>query len=403
MPPEPREEARSGTRSVKWSSAAQYFSGPSDLVPFHIADMDFAVAQPVSTALRTRVAHPVYGYSAAAPAAVRAVTAWYLRRHSVAVPDDWVIMLPFGARPALGLVIRTLATPGSAVATLAPSYPGIRKTIQGARCRAVEVALQKSDRGYVIDWAALASALRQESTGALVLCSPHNPTGRVWSGAEIARVKHLCAEAGVCLISDEVHSDIVYRGSRHVPVIAAGEDQFPVVLIHAPGKGFNVSGIPASFAIVPDGTARAALLAELAACSFHQGGLLSDLVHEACFGESEQWLDATVAYLEGTRDAAVRRLEAAPDAPSCQRPEGTFLLWLDFSAAGLTAPQLEQLLVTQARVGLLAGQKFGLGGDGYFRLNIATGRDRVLGALDRIVECLGSAGVTTGPTSLRRR
>jgi cysteine-S-conjugate beta-lyase len=329
------------------------------------------------------------------------VASWYWRRHSVEVSREWVVMLPFGARAALSLVLRTVLTPGQAVVTLSPSYPGIRKVIKGAQCSPVEVELEKTHAGYIVNWDALAQSLRAEAVGAFVLCSPHNPTGRVWSSEELARMKLLCDEFDVCLISDEVHSDLVYRHHRHTPAIAGERASAPVVTIHSPGKGFNVSGIPGSFALVPDDRLRGAVVAELGAAGFHQGGLLCDLVHEACFAECEQWLDVTLGYLEETRDTAMSRIEAASDILRCLKPEATFLLWLDFSPAGLKETQLEDLLVGRAKVGLLPGRAFGAGGESHFRLNMATSRSRVMSAIDAVIWCAREGAALAGAGSNR--
>lgn len=376
---------RSHTHSVKYDLRQARF-GRADVLPLWVADMDFAAPPCVQSALAERAAHPIYGYTVTPPAAAAAIAAWQARRHGWAVAPEWVRVGP-GLLPLLAVSIEALSRPGEAVAVPTPVYNPLFECPERLGRRVVRLPLRQGPTGPEFDLDAWAEALTPE-TRLLILCSPHNPTGRVWRPDELERLGALCLRHDLVIVSDEIHADLVYPGRRHLPFASlSAELAARTITLNSPGKTFNIAGLNTAYAIVPDPALRERLHTALQAHCFDGPNLMGLTALLAAYGEGEAWLAALMAYLADNLDLALATL--APLAPRvvCNRPQATHLLWLDCRGLGLPDAQLHRRLI-DAGLGLSPGTQFGPEGSGFMRLNFALPRARLREALDRLVAAL---------------
>ncbi|MDF9811251.1 aminotransferase class I/II-fold pyridoxal phosphate-dependent enzyme [Streptomyces sp. SPB162] len=385
---------RTGTRSVKWLTAG--VGQHAGRIPLGVADMDLPGFPALFAALRDRLDHHALGYTRADPAARERVARWYARRHAADIDPDWVVLLPFGPRTAVRVVLDAAAAgpaPRGPVLTPTPEYGGFA-AVAGAAGRAVrEIPLDRTGGVYGLPVDELAGACRRAPGAVVALSSPHNPTGRVWGAAELHALAAAAAGCGGVLISDEVHCEIVHPGRRHVTAVhAAGEFARNTVVVHSVGKAFNVSGLADAFLLVPDADLRRRVVATLEGFGFFEGGrLLGALAQEIALEHGGPWLRSLTAGLTHRRDLIVTRLaEAVPGSVDCV-PEASFLLWLSGAAFDGARPEgvapdagIREVLLAACGVELTDGSAFGAAGEGYARLNFALPEPVLAEAADRI-------------------
>lgn len=385
---------RTGTRSVKWLTAGTELD--TGRIPLGVADMDLPGFPALFAALRDRLEHHALGYTRADPAARERVARWYARRHAAEVDPDWVVLLPFGPRTAVRVVLDAAAAgpaPRGPLLTTAPEYGGFAVVARAAGRTVRELPLDRAGGAYRLPVEELAAACRREPGAVVALSSPHNPTGRVWDAAELHALAAAAAGCDGVLISDEVHCEIVHPGRRHVTAVrAAGEFARNTVVVHSVGKAFNVSGLADAFLLVPDPGLRRRVVATVEGFGFFEGGrLLGALAQEIALEHGEPWLCSLTAGLTDRRDLIVTRLaEAVPGAVDCV-PEASFLLWLSGAAFAGARPEgvapdagIREVLLAACGVELTDGAAFGAAGEGHARLNFALPEPALAEAADRI-------------------
>ncbi|MFJ7249257.1 aminotransferase class I/II-fold pyridoxal phosphate-dependent enzyme [Kitasatospora sp. NPDC098652] len=370
---------RTGTGSSKWARA-----GAPGVIPMGLADMDLPGPPAVAEALARRARHPAYGYTVCDPAGRTLVADWYRARHGVEVDPDWVLLLPCGPRTALRLLLETVRTeaadPRSPVLFPTPEWGGFAQLCRAARAEYRELPLPAGPDGYLLPDAPL-----PRPATALLLSSPHNPSARVWPTARLRALAERAAEAGALLVSDEVHGDLTHPGRAH-PVAVAVVDpalRHRTVTLNSVGKTFNCSGIPSSWALVPDPALRARLTDTLAGYGLWEGGLLEQTVQRAALGEGGPWLDALLAHLAAARTRLTERLGPAVRSA----PQASYLLWLDAAALGLPPTDARAALLERCGLEASDGAEYGPGGSGSLRLNYALPGpvlETVLERLDRL-------------------
>lgn len=392
---------RKATGSVKWDLAPAPRRLPlppgvslrrGDILPLWVADMDFAACPAVSRAVAERAAHPVYGYPLRVDSDYEAYISWMRRRNGWEVSREWILHTP-GVVPALNLAVQAFSREGEGVVIQPPVYKPFRDAALSNGRVPLENPLKREDGRYAMDFDALERLLdghaRAPRATMLILCNPHNPVGRVWNEAELRRLASICALRGVTIVSDEIHSDILAPGVRHhcLPGISAEAARIGLVL-SAPNKTFNIAGIPTANIVIPDPALRAAFAARIAAAGLGVPDLFGLVATKAAYEEGEPWLAALNAYIRSNYLYLAERL--AKGAPMIRHdvPEGGYLVWLDFRALGLDDESLRTLLLDGAGVWLDEGEKFGTGGTGFMRLNLACTRSLLACATDRILRSL---------------
>ena len=376
---------RSGTNSLKHDGRAAYF-GTADVLPLWVADMDFAAPEAVTRALVERASHPVYGYSLYPEGMYEALISWMEKRHEWQVEREWIVMAP-GVVPSLYATVLALTQPGDGVIVQPPVYPPFFSAVTTNGRRLVENPLRLEDGRYVMDFEHL-ERCAGEGAKLMLLCSPHNPVGRVWEREELERVLDIARRHGLAILSDEIHADLIYSGRRHIALDTLAGDEEHIITAIAPSKTFNIPGLGLSCLIVKNPGHRHSI--RNAFDTLHAGNTnpFSIAAFEAAYRGGEDWLAGLLNYLEDNRDFAADYIANRLPMISLIKPEGTYLLWLDCRKLGMSDANFKEFFVKKAHVGMNPGISFGAGGSGFMRMNIAAPRSVILDALVRISKAL---------------
>lgn len=377
------------TASVKWDGRGAYF-GSEDLLPMWVADMDFAVPEAVSRALRKRAEHPVFGYTLATDGLYESLIHWLKKRHGWDVQKEWIILSP-GVVPSLHAAAIAFAGAQEGVIVQPPVYFPFFSAVTETGRRLILNPLRLDKGRYSVDLAHLEQCARQGAK-LLMFCSPHNPVGRVWTEAELREVLRIARQYNLVVLADEIHHDLIFPESRHTALQLLAEPGDHIVTTVAPSKTFNIPGLGLSALIVPEAKHRAALRKAFELLHLGASNPFSLAAFEAAYRDGEAWLEALLAYLAATRDYAADYLARHIPNIKLIPSEGTFLLWLDCRELGLNDSELRKFFIYQARVGMNPGTVFGEGGSGFMRMNIGASRRVVAEALGRIERALRSNG-----------
>jgi cystathionine beta-lyase len=378
---------RRNTGSSKWDNLKALF-GSDDVLPLWVADMDFRIPQPIIDAISERIKHPVFGYARVGAGAIGAVTQRLESKYGWKVSPESVVITP-GVVPAVNAAVRAYAGEGGAVVVQSPAYPPFWATGPNNKVRTVTNLLRFEGGRYEMDFEALERAFAESGAKAMILCSPHNPVGRVWSREELVRVGEIALKAGAVVISDEIHCELVLKGYKHIPFASISpEFEANSITCFAPSKTFNVPGMHCSVAIIPDEDMRKRFNEARVGI---QGtpAFLAIIAMEAAFRHGDEWLEQVLDYIEGNLEFLIKYMEERIPAIKPVRPEGTYLVWLDCRGLGIEDPkELQKFFNEKAKVGMNAGYTFGPGGEGFMRMNIACPRSTLEEALKRIEEAV---------------
>ena len=374
---------RRQTNNIKWNLTAKH-PGEPELLPLWVADMDFQSPPEVSAALRRHVEHGMFGYPIVPDSCYNAMIAWLKHRHGWEIDKEWIIFTP-GVIPAFYWTIQAFTQPGDAVLIQPPVYPPFFKSVSANNCVLVENELRNVNGHYEMDMDAFEAQIKSSGAKVFVLCSPHNPVGRVWTDAELRQMAECCLKHDVIICSDEIHADIVFRGARHIPTATLStEIAARTVSCFAASKTFNIAGLNTAFAVIPDPDIRAAFQRVKHNVGNPEPNLMGVIATEAAYRHGAAWLDALLEYLKGNYDFLTRFLQERMPQITAAKSEGTYLAWLDCRNLGLTDAELHDLFMNKARVWLNDGTMFGSGGSGFQRLNFACPRATLEMALTRI-------------------
>jgi len=374
---------RLNTASYKWDFMEKRF-GTSDLVPFWVADMDFAAPPAVVEAIVERAKHGVYGYTIRPQSYYDAVLGWLERRHGWKIPQEWLTSCPT-VMTSLSIVMEILTEPGDGVILQSPVYNAFHRDIPLNDRKIVENPLRYENGRYTMDYEDLERKLAGGNAKLMLLCSPHNPVGRVWSPDELRQLGELCLRYGVPVVSDEIHFDLVYPGHKHTMFASLSEEiaQNSITLI-APTKTFNMAGLQMSNAVIPNQKWRQMFNRRLGALSLTLESYFALTALEAAYTRSDQWLDELVQYLDDNRRFATDFIREHLPGIEVVKSEGTYLLWLDCRQLGLSEQEIKTWMYQHAKVALLEGSMFGPAGEGFLRLNFACPRDLLKTGLERM-------------------
>lgn len=380
--------AREHSDCVKYSHRTLQF-GEADLLPLWVADMDFACPPAITSALMERATHPIYGYSVFPEGVYSALSSWLLSRHQWPVSRDSILMCP-GVLPSLCAAILAFSQPGDGVIIQPPVYFPFFSSVTDNHRRVIENPLQLKDGRYQIDFDHLQQCAAQGAK-LLILCSPHNPVGRVWQKSELMEVLRIARQFNLMIVADEIHADLVYAPYQHLPLAILAQADNRLITAVAPSKTFNVAGLGLSSLIFNRIADRKPVEKIFTQMHFSARNPFSLTAFEAAYRHGGDWKDALMHYLQTTRDAVIDYAQQHLPGIKVLPAEATFLLWLDCRALGLTDPQLADFFWRQAKVGVNAGISFGTGGSGFMRLNIAAPKSVVMQALLQFASALNKA------------
>lgn len=358
------------------------------LLPAWIADMDFEVMPEVKNAIHDYAEQLVYGYTYASDELLQAVLDWEKSEHRYSFDKEDIVFVE-GVVPAISLAIQAFTKEGDAVLINSPVYPPFARSVRLNNRKLVSNSLKEENGLFQIDFEQLEKEIVENNVKLYLLCSPHNPGGRVWEREVLERIGHLCQEHQVILASDEIHQDLTLFGHEHVSFNTISPDfkEFAIILSSAT-KTFNIAGTKNSYAVIENPALRARFKRQQLANNHHEVSSLGYIATETAYRYGKPWLVALKAVLEENIQFAVDYFAKEAPRLKVMKPQGTYLIWLDFSAYGLTDDELFALLHDQAKVILNRGSDYGKEGELHARLNIATPKLLVEEICKRIVHCL---------------
>ncbi len=382
---------RKKTNSIKWEHYKDFIKGaPEDALPLWVADMDFPCAEPILKALRSRVDRQIFGYSTyQTDDYMDAVTGWFKRRFDWKIDKSSIFYSP-GVVTAVAVLIRILSEPGDGILIQRPVYYPFTNKIEANDRVVVNNPLLYKDGYYSIDFDDLDRKMALKSTKGMILCSPHNPVGRVWLPDELRKIVEICSRYEKWIIADEIHCDLVRKEVTHYPLEkVAFEYQDQIITCVAPSKTFNLAGLAISTIIINNPAYREAWDREAnGRLSIGMANPLSIKALIAAYNEGEDWLDQVNDYLDQNIDFAVTYIKENIPGARVIYPEGTYLLWVDLTAYSQDRKELEQLMLNKARLVLDEGYFFGEEGIGFERINVACPRSILSECLKRMKEAL---------------
>lgn len=377
-----RMPKRLGTNCIKWDTLESTYH-EENLLPMWIADMDFLAFQPIREKLQKVLDQGVLGYAFAGDDLYQAVIDWQERHHHISYTKNETLFIS-GVVPAIAVVIQALSAPGEAVMINDPVYPPFTNVIRTNDRKLVRSALKVNDRKFLFDFPDIEEKFKKENVKLFILCSPHNPGGRVWTKTELNQLGELCRKYRVKVISDEIHQDLIYPGNAFTTFFNCGDfDDFAVTLT-APTKTFNLAGIKNSMIFVKNQAMRQAIKEVMLMNKQDEINTFGYAGTQAAYELGDKWLADLLIYLEENMILVRDFLKTHLPKIKMMTPEGTYLIWLDFSAYGLSDKALEEKMIHEAKVVLNPGISFGPAGSGHMRFNIACPQENVLEALRRI-------------------
>lgn len=379
---------RRNTNSLKYDFAVER-GRPADVLPLWVADMDFRAPEPVLKALHQAVDHGIFGYSDVKADYYDTVSQWFLRHFHWQTQPEWLVKTP-GVVFALAMAVRALTQPGDSVLIQPPVYYPFFSVIRDNGRNIVESGLVCENGHYHIDFADFERKIVRHQVKLFLLCSPHNPVGRVWTREELAQIGSICKEHGVFVVSDEIHCDFAFEGHPHTPFPAAAPELADrTVVCTAPSKTFNLAGLQVSNIWIPDRDVRKAFIREIGRSGYSQLNTLGLVACQAAYRYGEDWLMECRAYLRENLDFLRAFLAERIPEIRLVEPEGTYFAWLDCSGLGLCRRELNELVVNRARLWLDAGHIFGEDAGQYQRVVLACPRktlEQALVQLERAVK-----------------
>ena len=378
--------------SAKWEAMVRKVPDLSpEVVPLSVADMEFVTAPPITRALKDYLDEQPLGYAVPTEEFCDACTGWQSRRHGWEPDKTSLVNVP-GVVPAIYTAVRTLTEPQDGVIIQPPVYYPFARAIRDNGRTVVEnplccEATQDGGLAYSMDFEGLEELVKDPATTMLVLCSPHNPVGRVWSAVELRRLLDICIAHDVIIVADEIHDDLIMPGSKHSALmrVAEGDEYDHLVICTAPSKTFNIAGIQSAQIFITDEELRKRFRQGLAETGMGSLNSLAYVATTAAYTACDEWLDELIAViwsnyrlLKGMVERYLPDVRLAP-------LEGTYLAWLDFRAWDMTDRELEDFMVRDASIFADEGYLFGTGGEGFVRLNLACPREVLEGALERLV------------------
>ncbi|KAF1084016.1 Cystathionine beta-lyase PatB [Sporotomaculum syntrophicum] len=379
---------RKNTDCIKYDFALKR-GKPEDVLPLWVADMDFRTPPFVIDALVEKSRHGIFGYSESGQDYFAVLQSWFLQNHTWEVALDWLVKTP-GVVYAICTAIRALTHKGDSVLIQQPVYYPFAGSVLLNERKLVVNQLIYAENRYTINFEDFENKIIENKVKLFILCSPHNPVGRVWTEEELTRLGDICLKYGVTVVADEIHADFIYPGHKHL-VFAKIKPEFAQIAITctAPSKTFNLAGLQVSNIFIPNPDIRHAFRQEMAKSGYNQLGIMGMVACKAAYQNGRKWLEELINYLGGNLDFLRSFLNEKIPQVKLIEPEGTYLVWLDFNQLNLSEDQLEDLIVKKAGLWLDKGTIFGAGGVGFQRINIACPRsilEKALGQLEKAIK-----------------
>ena len=373
---------RTNNFSAKWSEMNKNF-GTNDLLPMWVADMDFLTAPCVMEALKDRLEQGIFGYTTRPSSYNESIVNWLDNRFSWKINQEWLMFSP-AVITSISLLIQNLTQKNDKIMIQEPVYSPFHNIVESNERNLVISPLVKLDDGsYVMDYEDIEAKIKDVKV--FILCNPHNPVGRVWTREELTRLGEICLKHNVLVISDEIHSDIILKNHKHTPFASISKEfRENTITCMAPTKTFNLAGLQSSFLVISNPYYYEVMDKAFSILDIKRNNAFSLVATEAAYNYGEDWLYELIKYIEDNVDFAIDYIKNHIPQLKVKKPEGTYLLWVDFSNLNVDKKDLKNALINKGRIALSDGSSFGIGGDGYYRINLACPRSMVLEGLKRI-------------------
>ena len=374
---------RSGNRAAKYDERRKNF-GTDDVIPLWIADMDFRTAQPIIDACKAKAEEGIWGYTSRPDSYFEAYASWQKRRNGWSI-DTSLCSWSLGVVPALAALVKLFTGPNDKVLIQPPVYPEFYEVTEMVGRRVAENNMVQTENGWEVDFEDFERKVKDPLVKMFILCSPHNPLGKVWTREELERMLDICFANGVLVVSDEIHSDLIFHGKKHIPTAMVSEEAKSRVISCISGtKTFNLAGLQASTTVFPNMELKQIFDHYWSAMDIHRNNAFSSVAMEAAFNEGEEWLEQVLEYISGNFDyiqdyCAKYIPEIKPSVP-----DATYLVWLDCRALGMDDETLKEFMIRKAKLGLNPGSSFTRSLTGFMRLNAACPRSVIKKAMEQL-------------------
>lgn len=378
---------REGTNSLKYDARSWFFK-TNDVLPLWVADMDFKTPDFIIDAIKKRVDHEIFGYTFRPESYFQSIINWMKRRHNWQIQKEWISFCP-GVVAGLTFAIETFSKSGDGVVVQPPVYFPFFDSVKGTKRKMIENPLKIENGRYTFDFEDLKSKI-DENTKLLLLCNPQNPGGMVYNKTELTELTNICLKNNIMIISDEIHSDLIFEGHKHIPLASISDEVAQNCIVSmAPSKTFNVAGFSSSIVIIPNKTKFARYERAIGVGHLGMGNIFGTIAMEAAYSFGDEWLEQMLSYLWENYLLLEDFFETNLPKVKVMKPEATYLIWLDFRAYGMKNEELMKFTIENAKVGLNDGGRFGTGGDGWLRINIGCPRSILGEALERLGKAFG--------------
>ena len=373
---------RRGSSCIKYDGMEK-FLGAADALPMWVADMDFLTPEYVTDAIMKRASHGVFGYPLREEGYYTSLMGWFERRHQWKTERDWISFCP-GVVPAVNLCVQAFTEPGDKIIVQPPVYFPFFHAVTDHNRTLVYNQLKMQDGRLCMDFENL-EMLASEGAKMIIISSPHNPGGSVWTRDELQQMADICQKYQILIISDEIHCDLVYKPFKHIPVASLSQEiSMLSITTVAPSKTFNVSGLSTSSVIIENDSLRRKFNATLEHLHIGLGNVFGNIASEQAYLHGDVYVDELMEYLAGNLDVLEEYVNQHLPQIEMIRPEATFLVWLDCRKMGMNDKDLNDFFIQKAKVGFNPGIMFGSGGEGFMRMNIGCPRSVLLEGLDRM-------------------
>ncbi len=370
---------RTNSNCQKYDNRKAVF-GTTDLIPMWVADTDFKTPDFIVNAVKKRAEHQVYGYPLKPDSYFESIMGWYKRRHNWDIKKNWIQFCPNVVSGIASLVL-SLSSEGDKIIVQPPVYFPFFHVVEGNKRVMVENPLKREGNRYSFDFDNLKSII-DEKTKMILLCSPHNPGGMVWTREELSELGKICIENGIIVIADEIHADLIFSGHTHIPFPSIS-DEFAMnsIIVSSASKTFNIAGLSSAYIIAKNPEYRKAYEAFARATHITSGNFFGQVATEAAYNYGESWLDQLILYIEENYNFIESFIKNEIPCLKLIKPEGTFLAWIDFSEVSLPTADVYKNLIDNG-LGLSPGHMFGEGGKTFLRLNMGCPRSLIVTAMD---------------------
>lgn len=378
---------RRDSNSVKWDMISETF-GNEDLLPMWVADSDWPTAPSVIRAIKERTDHGIFGYTFPDQKLKNIIVDWVKKHYDWDIKKEWIVFSN-GVVPSLNIAVQTFTNNGDEVIIQPPVYYPFRSAVENNGAVLINNQLKKENGNYKFDLKNLKNILKDSPrklsrAKLLILCSPHNPVGRVWDKEELAELGRICIENDVKILADEIHADFVYEDKKHIPIASLNNELSQnTITFMAPSKTFNIAGLNSSFVIIENEKLRKEFMVNKNGL-VGTGNIFGLVAMKAAYQNGEKWLSEQLSYLNDNMKFAVNYINKNIPGITTRKSEGTYLLWLDCSGLGLSDNKLKEFFINKASLALDPGLWFGQGGSGYMRMNLACPRSTLKKGLENL-------------------